>query len=314
MERPFILFFFLLAFGHIRAQDAGMLRDMDSIGTYFRQGNSCLDPYCRDNGAHIRAFTEQQRAEWFGRYINGHFPANEIPVLPSSPGIDREGVILLTEADPTVTAVHTYSPAMRRTDTVNPAVPAPRARKPFYMALKTNLLYDALVVPNIGLEFYLGRDWSVAGNWMYTWLKNNNRYRHRRIYGGEFEVRRWFGAKKGNSPLTGHHVGLYGQMLSYDLEWDDKGYLADRWSYGGGIAYGYSAPIGRRLNLDFTLGIGYLGGEYKEYVPREELYVWRSTKKWRWFGPTKAEISLVWLQGRGNLNEKNGKQKVKSKR
>ncbi|MCD8273384.1 MAG: DUF3575 domain-containing protein, partial [Alistipes sp.] len=25
-----------------------------------------------------------------------------------------------------------------------------------------------------------------------------------------------------------------------------------------------------------------------------------------WFGPTKAEISLVWLLGRGNYNEKKG--------
>ncbi len=30
--------------------------------------------------------------------------------------------------------------------------------KPFYMAIKTNLLYDALFVPNIGVEFYLGKD------------------------------------------------------------------------------------------------------------------------------------------------------------
>nr|WP_147351517.1 DUF3575 domain-containing protein [Bacteroides caccae] len=26
----------------------------------------------------------------------------------------------------------------------------------------------------------------------------------------------------------------------------------------------------------------------------------------RWFGPTKAGISLVWLIGRGNYNEKKG--------
>ena len=189
----------------------------------------------------------------------------------------------------------------------------PHEPKPFYMAVRTNLLYDALVIPNIGLEFYLGRGWSLAGNWMYTWFKNDKRHRYHRIYGGDLEVRRWFGTKKDNSPLTGHHVGLYGQMLTYDLEWGGKGYLGDRWSYGGGISYGYSAPIGRRLNLDFTVGVGYLGGEYFEYVPggwcethKKECYLWQATKQRRWFGPTKAEVSLVWLLGHDNVNSKKG--------
>lgn len=34
----------------------------------------------------------------------------------------------------------------------------------------------------------------------------------------------------------------------------------------GGVAYGYSLPVGHRFNVDFTLGIGYLGGLYKEYI------------------------------------------------
>ena len=191
------------------------------------------------------------------------------------------------------------------------AVPAPRERRPFYMAVKTNLLYDALVLPNLGLEFYLGRGWSVAGNWMYTWLKSDSRHRYHRIYGGDLEVRRWL--SYGRKPLTGHHIGLYGQLLTYDLEWGGKGYLGDRWSYGGGIAYGYSAPIGRRLNLDFTIGIGYLGGEYFEYVPKgwcethqRECYLWQATRQRRWFGPTKAGVSLVWLIGHDNVNTKKG--------
>lgn len=75
---------------------------------------------------------------------------------------------------------------------------------------------------------------------------------------------------------------------------------------GGGVAYGYSLPVGHRFNVDFTLGIGYLGGSYKEYIPLDGHYVWQTTKNRRWFGPTKAGISLVWLIGRGNYNEKKG--------
>ena len=53
-------------------------------------------------------------------------------------------------------------------------------------------------------------------------------------------------------------------------------------------------------------GIGYLGGSYKEYIPLDGHYVWQTTKNRRWFGPTKAGISLVWLIGRGNYSRKKG--------
>lgn len=59
----------------------------------------------------------------------------------------------------------------------------------------------------------------------------------------------------GEDPLTGHHQGLYVQMITYDFEWQgSRGYRAPDWNYGGGIAYGYSAPISSHLS--FTLGVG----------------------------------------------------------
>lgn len=73
-----------------------------------------------------------------------------------------------------------------------------------------------------------------------------------------------------------------------------------------GVSYGYSLPLTSRLNMDFTLGLGYLGGIYKEYLPIDDHYVWQKTRRMNWFGPTKAEISLVWLIGRGNKNAQKG--------
>lgn len=73
------------------------------------------------------------------------------------------------------------------------------------------------------------------------------------------------------------------------------------------MEYGYALPIARRLNIDFVLGVGYWGGKYHTYNPRDGHYVWQSTRQRHWFGPTKAEISLVWLLGRGNTNKKGGK-------
>jgi len=195
---------------------------------------------------------------------------------------------------------------------VNPILPT--SCRPFYIGLSTNLLYDALLTPNIGVEIYLGRRWSVAANWMYAWWKSDRKYRYHRIYGGDLELRRRFKTKKGRSPLTGHHAGIYGQILTYDLEWGGKGYLGNRWSYGAGISYGYSAPIGNRLNLDFTIGIGYIGGKYFEYVPQGNCYIWQATKQRHWFGPTRAAVSLVWLIGCDNHNGKSGKWKKENRK
>lgn len=164
--------------------------------------------------------------------------------------------------------------------------------------IKTNMLYDLAAVPNVGIEIPIGERWSVGADWMYAWWKNDRRHRYLRIYGGSLEVRRWFPTRRhAGSLLTGHHVGLYGQMFTYDLEWGGKGYLGDKWSWGVGAAYGYSLPVGKRLNIDFTIGVGYQQGEYMTYHPEDDCYVWDATHNRKWFGPTKAEISLVWFIG-----------------
>lgn len=188
-------------------------------------------------------------------------------------------------------------------DTLYVAVPAVRSKRPFYVGVKTNLLYDAAVVPNLSVEVYLRKGWSVAANWMYTWIKNDHKHRYWRIYGGEAECNRWLGKRRGGSQLSGHHLGVYGQLVTYDVEWGTRGYLGDKWTYGGGLTYGYSLPLRKRLNLDFALAVGYLGGTYKEYLPIDGHYVWQKTRKLRWFGPTRLAVQLVWLLGRGNRND-----------
>lgn len=193
-----------------------------------------------------------------------------------------------------------------------PAVAAGETRTPFYMALKTNMLYDVLAVPNIGVEFYLGKNWSVTGNWMYGWWNKSSSHHYWRIYGGDIAVRKWFGRQADEKPLTGHHLGIYAQAFTYDFEWGGKGYMGgepggalwDKMNYAAGVEYGYSLPVARRLAIDFTIGVGYWGGEYYKYRPMDGHYVWQATKDRHWFGPTKAEISLMWLLGNGYSNNK----------
>ena len=183
----------------------------------------------------------------------------------------------------------------------------------FCMALKTNLLYDALLVPNIGAEFHLGRNFTVGANLHFAWWNTDSWFW--RTYGAELAVRKYFGSAANMKPMTGHHLGIYGQALTYDfLAFGKTGYMSgnpgenlfDRASWAVGIEYGYSLPITRRLNLDFVIGLGYQGGKYNEYEFQDDCYVWKALKNRRFFGPTKAEVTLVWLLGKDNYNRKGG--------
>ena len=195
-----------------------------------------------------------------------------------------------------------------------PAIPSqvhPEQESPpvaSYLALKSNLLYDALLVPNLSLEASIGSGWTLGAGGMLAWWSKDAKHRYWRIYGGDLEIRKYFGTLAKSKPLQGHHLGIYGDFLTYDFEFGAKGYQSKA-TYAAGIKYGYSHPIANRLNLDFALGIGYLHSNYKTYVPRDGCYVYQETKKRKWLGPTQAEISLVWLLGKGNTNKKKGGKK-----
>lgn len=173
--------------------------------------------------------------------------------------------------------------------------------------LKTNLLYDALLVPNISAEIPLSANWSMGMGCWYTWLSNNSRHRYWRTYGGEISARKYFGHQASLCPLTGHHVGIASQMGMYDIEFGHRGYMSD-FSYTAGFEYGYTFPMGRRISLDLSLGMGYMGGKYKAYDPIDTHYVWQETKSKKWLGPVRAEISLAYQLGKLSKQEKGAQQ------
>lgn len=152
---------------------------------------------------------------------------------------------------------------------------------------------------------------------MYAWWKTDRRHYYWRAYGGEIFGRWWFGRKAAEKPLTGHHLGIYGQLYTYDFELGGEGEMGgkpggnlwDRNLWGAGVEYGYSLPVGRRINIDFSIGLGYTTGIYHKYKPIDDHYVWQSTHRRYYFGPTKLEVAFVWLIGHGNVNEKKGGKK-----
>ena len=162
----------------------------------------------------------------------------------------------------------------------------------FKANVRTNMLLDAVAIPNIGVELHLGKRWSMGASWMYAWWDKSSENLFWRTYGGELNFRKYFGRQLKGVQLSGHHIGLYGHAFTYDLELSPKGEISYL-TYGGGVEYGYSVPLCRRLNLDFSLGVGYLTGEYKLYEYDTGCYVWQETRQRHWIGPTKAEIALV---------------------
>lgn len=174
--------------------------------------------------------------------------------------------------------------------------------------LTTNLLYDAALVPNIGVGIGLTDRVTLLADWMYARWSNRDKRRYWRIYGGDVEARYRVGNSHKCSPLGGHHVGVYGSMACYDFQTgrDHRGVLSDKYNYAVGLSYTYSLPVASRLHIDFSLGVGYLWGIYKKHTPIDDCDVWFSTNKLRWFGPTRAGVSLVWMFGKAYNDRKGG--------
>ena len=183
--------------------------------------------------------------------------------------------------------------------------------EPFYMGIKTNMLYDIAALPNIGAEFYLGGNFSIAANYAHAWWAKEEKHFYWRYCCADASIRWWFGKPARIKPLQGHHLGVNYQILTYDFQLGKtgimagmpKGNLVDRANHIVALEYGYSLPIARRLNLDFNVGFGYHWGLFEEYDAVDGHSVWQATKRRQYFGPTKLEISLVWLIGCGNYNK-----------
>lgn len=173
------------------------------------------------------------------------------------------------------------------------------------IAVKSNLVHDALLTPDLGVELSIKRRFSVSVSGVYAWWSNQERHHYWRIRGGVLEMRLWLGDKCRERALTGHHVGVYGSAHDYDFEFGGTGWQSPQMTYGVGVGYGYSLRINQRLNLDMGLRVGYSAGQMIKYKPQCGEYVCISHSNRRYFGLTGLEVTLVWFPGKGNKNNPN---------
>lgn len=170
------------------------------------------------------------------------------------------------------------------------------------VAVKTNLLYDAALTPNIEVERWLGNhaQYSLDAEFNFPWYTWHNYARAYEVMEVGLEWRVWhkrrtqWGSPKEN-PLLGQFYGFYGAGGYYDLEWNYKGNRGH--FYSAGFTYGYATPIGRHLHLEFSASIGgllYFNKRYNDPQHNNQLH--RLYKKTKFYaGPTKLKISLVWV-------------------
>ena len=162
------------------------------------------------------------------------------------------------------------------------------------VAVKTNVLYDAITTPNVGAEVAFNKHWSVEASGYYNgWTFSSDKsFKHWMI---QPEARYWI-----HERFNGHFFGVHAQYMDYDfaglklLYGMEKKNSYNGNAYGGGISYGYQLYVSPRWDVEFTAGFGYLHFEYDKYAfPRGDAPIGKFRNEY--WGLTKAGISIVYI-------------------
>lgn len=131
------------------------------------------------------------------------------------------------------------------------------------VAIKTNILADAFLNPNAGIEIGLAPKWTldVTGQLNAWTLSHNRRWKHWLI---QPEAQYWFCDRFSDHFIGVHlHGGQYnigGFNGGINLAGTDTRKLRDTryqgWFAGAGVSYGYAWILGRHWNLEAEIGIG----------------------------------------------------------
>ena len=163
--------------------------------------------------------------------------------------------------------------------------------------IKNNLVYDATLTPNLGFEVATGKRATIDLNVGYNpfTFSDHKKFKHWLV---QPEFRLWH-CEKFNGVFWGMHAhgGEYsvsGKHLPFGVFPNLKGYRYEGHFYGGGISFGYQWILGKRWNLEASIGAGYARIKYDKYECAEcgpKL----DSGHYNYWGPTKATISFIFL-------------------
>ncbi|WP_106831942.1 DUF3575 domain-containing protein [Parabacteroides pacaensis] len=177
--------------------------------------------------------------------------------------------------------------------TPKPAEPA----KPYYFAVHTNVLYDAMLLPTLGVEWRVSRDLGIKLDGSLAWWGGSTG-KVQKMWVLNPEVR-WYLLRDKRFYVGA--AGNYGQYNIYkyaigNIVSKDTGYQGSMWN--AGVTVGYQLYLSRCFSVDFNLGLGYTRSEYDSFGMTDGVRVYKERNRTKnLWGPTQAGISLVWTIG-----------------
>lgn len=166
------------------------------------------------------------------------------------------------------------------------------------LGIKSNLIHWAAGgTPNIGLETVLGQKYTLNIEGGYNWFAFSEEKKAKHWI-AQTEVRYWTCER-----FNGHFFGLHALAGEYNVgginipigrlkDWKDHRY--EGYGIGAGLTYGYQWPISKALNLELSLGAGYIYLDYDKY-PCTKCGKKIKSDTNNYFGVTKAAVSLIYF-------------------
>ncbi len=174
------------------------------------------------------------------------------------------------------------------------------------LSIKSNLLYDIALIPNLKVEFAIKDNYSVGAQAIYGWWLRYDNSRCWQVQAADIEGRYWFGDRTKHRALTGWFTGVFASAGFYDFQVEKTRGMQGEFYVMTGVSGGYSMPIGRRMNMEFAAGVGYVVNDYQKYTVYESKYLVAEGNMMRFQSvfPAKVEVSLGWLMFKRGDSEK----------
>lgn len=159
-------------------------------------------------------------------------------------------------------------------------------------AIKSNALYLAAGVTNIGGEYAFHPHWSIDLPLVYSPYTIARTYRMRFLY-IQPEARYWL-----DRPMKGHFFGVHLHAGVFNVSLDNKNrYQSEKGFHGAGISYGYAMPLSRRWSMEFTVGVGYAFTKYCTYYNVPNGLRYEKDRPYNYWGLTKLGLNFVYRFG-----------------
>lgn len=174
-----------------------------------------------------------------------------------------------------------------------------KSSRPDSLAIKTNLLWDATLTPNLALEYTTGRRQSIQISYgLNMWkLPGNRRLQNWAVMP---EYRFWFRQAMHGTFFGIHAFGgefnIGGVKFPFDFWKAERTHRYDGWAVGGGVTIGHSWRLGGHWNMEAALGVGYAYLDYNRY--KCEVCGEKEAHRTRHYvGPTKLALNLAYVFG-----------------